>query len=185
MRLKHIMLDNETLSTRTSAAILSIGAVRFDLHSGTIDDSGFYSSVSIDSNVESGRHISESTIVWWMDQGEPAKKLFTEPKVPLLQSLLALTEFIGDDDCQIWSCGADFDIPMLAHAYHSFGLEAPWKFYNANCYRTYKKLPGAPKMTTKAVVKHNALHDAHAQAVHVCEIHAALFSRSNMKASIK
>lgn len=177
------MLDAETLSTRTSAAIISIGAVRFDINSGEVSDNGFYSSVSIDSNTESGRHISESTLLFWMAQGESAKIVFNEPKVHLLQALNDLTTFIGDDDCFVWSCGAAFDIPMIESAYHGFGLEAPWKFFNARCYRTYKGLPGAPKMTKPATVKHHALHDAHAQAVHACEIHSALFLRSNMKAS--
>jgi len=185
MKLNHIMLDFETLSTISTAAIISIGAVRFDLASGTIDDNGFYSSVSIDSNIEAGRHISESTLLWWMDQGEAAKKIFSEPKVPLLQAFEDLAGFIDNPDCQIWSCGADFDIPMAAHAFHTLGIELPWKFYNSNCYRTYKKLPGAPKLRNPAQIKHNALHDAYAQAEHACDIHSALFTRANMKASIK
>lgn len=184
MKLKHIMLDTETLSTLSTAAIISIGAVRFDLVTGVVDDEGFYSSISIDSNVEAGRHISESTLLWWMEQGESAKKVFNEPKVALRQALEDLASFINDPDCQIWSCGADFDIPMVAHAYHSFGLEIPWKFFNANCYRTYKKLVGAPKLRNPPLVKHNALHDAYAQAKHACDIHTALFTRTNMKASI-
>ena len=80
MKLNHIMLDFETFSTISTAAILSIGAVRFDLASGTIDDKGFYSSISIDSNVEAGRHISESTLLWWMDQGEAAKNFSMSQK---------------------------------------------------------------------------------------------------------
>lgn len=183
MQLKHIMLDLETLSTRTAGVIVSIGAVRFDLATGTIDDKAFYRSVSVDSNTRAGRHISESTICWWLEQSKAAKGVFTEDKVHLLDALNDLTGFIGTDNCQVWSCGADFDIPMLAHAYHSFDLGTPWKFFNANCYRTYKKLPGAPKMVTPASIRHNALLDAYAQAVHVCEIHSALFLRNNMKAS--
>lgn len=183
MALNHIMIDAETLSTRADSCIISVGAVRFDLNTGEIDDNGFYQSISIDSNVTAGRHISESTLCWWMEQGTDAQGVFREPKVPLRSALEELAAFISDEGCHIWSNGADFDIPMFSHAFATHDMEIPWKFYNSNCYRTYKKLPGAPKLVTQATVKHNALHDAYAQAVHVCEIHSALFSRVNMKAS--
>lgn len=183
MPLSHIMLDAETLSTRPDACIISVGAVRFDINTGEIEDAGFYRSISVDSN--KGRHISESTLVWWMQQNVEAQKVFTEPKVPLLSALSDLSEFItaSGPDVKMWSNGADFDIPMFAHALDTNGIEVPWKFWNSNCYRTYKKLPGAPKMQTQATVKHNALQDAYVQAVHLCQIHANLFSRENMKAS--
>ena len=40
--MKNIMLDNESLGTVADAAIMSIGAVKFDLDSDAIDDAGFY-----------------------------------------------------------------------------------------------------------------------------------------------
>ena len=43
--MKHIMIDLETLGTVADAAIMSIGAVRFDLDSDKIDDTGFYASI--------------------------------------------------------------------------------------------------------------------------------------------
>ena len=48
--MKNIMIDLETLGNRSDAVILSLGAVKFDLTSGKIDDQGFYASISIDSN---------------------------------------------------------------------------------------------------------------------------------------
>ncbi|NQW82286.1 MAG: 3'-5' exoribonuclease, partial [Polaromonas sp.] len=62
------MVDLETLGTVADAVILSIGAVKFDLDSDAIDDDGFYASISIESNQETGRRIQEDTLIWWMGQ---------------------------------------------------------------------------------------------------------------------
>jgi hypothetical protein len=180
---KNIMLDLETLSTRVDGAILSIGAVKFDLEKGKIDDKGFYSSVSIDSNVEANRHISESTLLWWMDQGEDAKRLFKEAKVVLSESLDNFRDWVGRDDCAIWGNGSDFDVAMLAHAFNTHGLDTPWKFFNVRCFRTFKNLPGAPRCAEPPLIKHHALHDALSQAKHALAIQAALFGKKALVAA--
>lgn len=60
-----IMVDLETLGTTADAVILSIGAVKFDLVSGQIDDEGFYASISVESSLNRKRRISEDTLLWW------------------------------------------------------------------------------------------------------------------------
>lgn len=175
--MKHIMFDAETLGTAADACIMSIGAVRFDLHSDKIDDNGFYASVSIDSNLELKRRVQEDTLIWWMNQGENAKGVFNEEKQTLRTAMSDLADWVGDDDCQVWSNGADFDLPMLAHAYTQLGIEIPWKFWNSNCFRTYKKLPGAKliKLPFNGT-KHNALFDAVHQAQTAQAIYKTLFN---------
>lgn len=182
--MKHIMFDAETLATTADACILSIGAVRFDLESGQIDDQGFYASVSVDSNLELRRRISEDTLIWWLKQGAAAQGVFHESKQTLGTALSELADWIGDDDSHVWSNGADFDLPMLAHAYTQLGQPVPWKFWNSNCFRTYKKLPGAKavKLPASTGVKHNALADAYHQAQCLQAIHAALFTKQKVKA---
>lgn len=171
-RMNNIMIDNETLGTTSDAVIMSIGAVRFNLE-GDIDESGFYSSISVDSNLEHGRAIHEDTLIWWLDQPAEARKVFKEPKVTLEQALMDLIDFVEDGDI-IWSNGASFDIPMLEHAFRQLDLTAPWKFFNSRCVRTYKALPGAEKVG-KPTTSHNALRDAIDQARYVQDIHKAVF----------
>lgn len=174
--MKDLMIDLETLATTADAVIMSIGAVPFDLETGAVSDDGFYVSVSVDSNLEYKRRVSEETLIWWMKQPAAAQQVFHEPKVHLANALEELRDFIGDKDYRVWSNGADFDIPMVAHAFTHAGLAVPWKFWNSKCYRTYKGLPGAKTVPmVEAGVKHNALADAYNQAVHVCAIHKALF----------
>lgn len=172
-----LMIDFETLGTSVDSAIISMGAVRFNLDSNEIDDSAFYASISVDSNLEAGRTISESTLIWWMGQSKEAQKVFTEPKMTLEIALGEFFEWFGeaDDNIRVWSNGADFDIPMMAHAMKHFGWELPWKFWNHKCFRTFKGLPCA-KLAKKPdnALAHNALNDAIAQAKYAQAIQAVL-----------
>lgn len=174
---KDIMVDLETLGTVADSVILSIGAVKFDLETGKIDDDGFYASVSVESNLQMGRRISEDTLLWWFKQPAAAQQVFFEPKETLETAIVQFSDWIGTDDYNIWSNGADFDIPMLAHAFAQHSIEVPWKFWNSHCFRTYKRLPGANAVKpVSAGVKHNAMADAFNQAVHAAAIYQALFA---------
>lgn len=175
-----IMLDLETLGTRADSVIISIGAVKFDPYSDFIEDQGFYASVSIDSNTEAGRHIGEDSLLWWLQKSAAAQKVFSEPKVVLSVALDDLAEWFDHPEYQVWSNGADFDIPMLAHAFHTHGVTAPWKFFNANCFRTIKKLAFAKNAEkVENPLAHNALADAHTQARQL----QLYFKSMNMKAA--
>ena len=175
------MIDLETLGTVADAAIMSIGAVRFDLDSDKIDDTGFYASVSIDSNTEFKRRIQEDTLLCWLKQPIEAQTVFHESKQTLPAALHDLADWIGTDDCHMWSNGADFDLPMLAHAFTQCGMEVPWRFWNSNCFRTYKKLPGAKNVKLPMLgTKHNALFDAIHQAKTAQAIQAKLFGGNHV-----
>ena len=175
--MKHVMIDLETLGTVADAAILSIGAVRFDLDSDAIDDQGFYASVSLDSNSEYKRRIQENTLIWWLRQPVEAQSVFHESKQRLPDALDGLADWMKcDKHTCVWSNGADFDLPMVAHAFAQHQMEVPWKFWNSNCFRTYKKLPGAKQIRAENLgVKHNALSDAFTQAKTLQLIQKALF----------
>lgn len=174
------MLDLETLATTADAVILSIGAVRFDLDAGLVFDepeSLFYRSISIDS--QPGRKISGDTLAWWMMQSKQAQAVFFEPNGTLDDALLALSIWVDPQpgtEPYVWSNGADFDLPMLVHAYEQHDATLPWAPYSGRCYRTYKNLPGARAIkTVRQGEHHNALDDAIFQARHLCAIHQALF----------
>lgn len=183
---KDVMIDMETLGTTADAVILSIGAVKFNLETGKIDDEGFYRSVSVESNLDLGRRISEDTLIWWFNQGPEAQGVYHEEKIDLDTALVELSDWIGAGDFNPWSNGADFDLPMLQHAYTQLKVETPWKFWNNRCFRTLKNLPGAKAIKVPfAGVQHNALADAHHQAVWACEIHKQLFGKTAVKGKVK
>lgn len=179
--MKHVMIDTETLGTTADAAIMSIGAVKFDLDSDAVDDKGFYASVSIDSNLELKRRVQEDTLIWWLKQPVEAQGVFHESKQTLPTALRELVDWVGDGEYHMWSNGADFDLPMLAHAFAQCSMDPPWKFYNNRCFRTYKNLPGAKNIKLPfGGVKHNALFDAVHQAKTVQAIHAKLFADNHV-----
>lgn len=165
-----IMIDLETLDTAVSGVILSIGACKFDAHG--ISNDGFYRAITIESNLAEHRTISPSTLLWWLDQTDRAKQVLTDPQsVSLSQALDDLREWIGPmwKAKRVYGNGADFDISMLAHAYHL--SPTPWQFYNVRCFRTIKNLTKAKDVPKPAnALAHNALFDAVAQAQHLIDI---------------
>ena len=170
------MIDLETLDNVPSGVVMSLGAVKFDIDSDKIDDNAFYASISIESNLDLGRTISESTINWWMQQEPKARAVFQEKKISLATALMDFRGWMNDGvDYKMWGNGADFDQPFLQSAYRQLKQEAPWKFWNNRCFRTFKNLPHAHKAKfMPSGVKHNALHDAMNQAKHAQAIQKVL-----------
>ena len=169
--MKNVMIDLETLGTKPGSVILSIGAVKFGKE-GLGDE--FYAAIELDSATRSGLTIDASTVAWWMDQSEEARKVFTEsPRDPLFAALKNLQTYLRkgctESDVKIWGNGADFDNVLLAAAYDVVNLPVPWKFYNNRCYRTMKSMSAVPKPDREGV-HHNALDDAKYQALHLVSI---------------
>ena len=57
-----VMLDLETMSVRSNAAIASIGAVKFEVGSGIVDQ--FYRTVDLRTCKAVGLHVDPETVVW-------------------------------------------------------------------------------------------------------------------------
>jgi len=161
-----IMIDLETLSTRPDAVIASIGACRFDPSTGEIDPNTFHHQLMMDDQIRDGRHISASTLRFWLEQSSEAQKEL-RGRDYLSQTLdrFALWVTRSFDEC-VWSNGASFDIPILEHAYSTVeGLPVPWRHGKVRCYRTLKALVGTRAVQTFInPLAHNALEDAIFQA---------------------
>lgn len=162
-----IMVDLETYDTRSSAAILSIGACHIDWQREEITDP-FYRIIDLQTCLDAGLTESESTKKWWDRQGPEARRVFTDPSVSLLQGLTDFAtylKFFGTSKVKLWGNGSDFDNVILTHAYNKLGLDAPWRFYNNRCFRTVRKeLASYIQEPDRAGVHHNALDDAMFQA---------------------
>jgi hypothetical protein len=172
----HLMIDLETMSTASDAAILSIGIQPFNPEFNSIDESlGILIHVDLQACINAGLRIDASTIMWWMTQNDNARAglVGREPQL-LSQALKKIEEFgrrfhrLPTDwkYLKVWSNGAGFDIPILENAYRRCGFEIPWKFYNVLDVRTMKFM--APEVeAVKPEIAHNALSDAQAQALYV------------------
>jgi hypothetical protein len=172
----NIMVDLETMGNRGNAAIVSIGAVRFD-KDGLHEE--FYKVVDLDSSVMAGMDIDVSTISWWLAQGPEAQKIFSSstPKTSLKAALTDFAAFIRTG-AEVWGNGADFDNVILKSAYNAIGMTLPWKYWNNRCYRTMKGLYKQVSLK-RTGTHHNALDDAKTQAEHLIRI----FEHSRKEAS--
>lgn len=156
-----VMLDIETLSTRNNASILAIAAIKFNSktsHKNFDDMEKFFAKVEIESCKSLDLHIDEKTVKWWEEQDkEIYNEMFGGVREDLKVILEKFKKWYGNSE-KIWSHGATFDIPILAEAYSRFGMETPWKFWNARDTRTLFDLAG---ITNRDLPKNNLHHPLH------------------------
>lgn len=168
--MNNVMLDLETLDTKPTAAILSIGAVVFDKNGLGAE---FYQTIALDSCTRAGLTVSGDTFKWWMAQKGEARKALFENNQDLIQVLDAFSAWISIATdiltVKVWGNGADFDNAMMQHAYSAVDLVAPWMFWNNRCYRTTTALLGREPRKQEGVL-HNALDDAKSQAKHLITV---------------
>ena len=172
----NVMIDLETLDTKPTSMILTIGAVAFDVDEGLGQE--FYSGVRLDFAYPPDRlSTSGDTILWWLQQSDAARARVTQdcgPSAPWLDDMLwNLSDWFEKNfspEVKVWGNGASFDNAILANAYGYCGETLPWKFYNDRCYRTLKNLYPAITADPFEGVQHNALDDAKHQARHAIKL---------------
>tara|TARA_X000000368_G_C23048162_1_gene720067 strand:- start:520 stop:1029 length:510 start_codon:yes stop_codon:yes gene_type:complete len=155
---KQIVLDLETLSTRSNAAIVSIGAVAID-NLEIVDE--FYVNVDPKTCKDVGLHIDPITIEWWAEQDRETREALQINPVPLQEALDKFVSWYGSESIPIWGFGANFDVVIMESALQAEGITAPWKFWDIYCLRTLSNVLDRrlPKKNN-----HNALDDAKAEA---------------------
>lgn len=169
-----VMIDIETLSTRPDSVILVIGAIKFSRNVDLepfeklekIDT--FYKRITIESCIDIGLRIDESTVKWWKQQNPKVRyeALENPDRIPLKQALQELSSFIKDSS-HIWANSPDFDCTILGEAFNRFEMDIPWKFWNTRDCRTLFDLGGVSKLNMPTGDEHNALYDCYRQIVGV------------------
>jgi hypothetical protein len=167
----HIMIDIETMGTRPTAPIVSIGAVAFDGNGITRD---FYRVVNLESAVAGGGIIEPGTVMWWLTQSDEARAALThdidEPLDDVLEAFALWATATTIDG--VWGNGATFDNVLVAEAYKRLDMLVPWPFWKDRCYRTVKNMFPAVELVRNGT-HHHALSDAETQALHLIEISKA------------
>ena len=170
----NIMIDLETLDTKPSSVILSVGLVAFD-------DEKIYDTLYVvppaQPQLDLGRTVSFSTIAWWMQQSTEAKSVFKEQEKN--QSSLKYATYLSEianfiqsyPKAKLYSYGSDFDLVILSHAFNHANMKVPWFFTNNRCFRTWCDDRNVPYKSSKSPdVTHNALQDAIDQANHMISV---------------
>lgn len=153
----NIVVDIETLSLQSDAAIVSIAAVPFNPR-GLVGErpsfskvfevypreaeetlGSFYEVVNATSCALAGMHIDMDTVQWWSKQDESAKAelLYREP-LTIGHAMNAFHNYIEsikkahDVEVIVWAQGSDFDFPILTNAYSKVMKDAklPWHYRN-------------------------------------------------------
>jgi len=181
-KIREIMVDLETMGTGTNSAIVAIGAV---------DSNGvsFGYTVSLESCIDAGLEMDASTVLWWLQQSDEARRIFAKdvPRAPLKEALSVFSEFVlGIPDpttkrgqVRLWGNSAAFDLGLLGNAYDKLKMNRPWKYWEEACYRTLKNLRRDIPQGPIVGVKHNAVDDARSQLVHLQKLLAATQQSEN------
>lgn len=160
-----VMVDIESLGTEPGAAILSVGAVTFDVD-GVDEDAGFYGEASLQSNEDAGLTFDADTIEWWFGQSDEAKTVLTggDDLADVLEEFAAWFDDVGADE--VWANSPSFDCRLLGAAFDAVDVDVPWAYYEERDFRTLKNLPdvGDTFPVNDDAVEHDAFDDAVVQA---------------------
>lgn len=154
-----LMIDIEGLGTGPETAILTIAAQAFDPFGTGWYDKHYYARIDLES--QENRKIEQGTIDWWATQPAVVKEeAFAEDgRIPLNQALEGLGKLVWHSN-RIWAQGPTYDMNILEHAYKSYNMALPWKYYMVRDSRTVFSLwPDQPIPPTS----HHALEDCRRQ----------------------
>jgi hypothetical protein len=181
-----IMIDLETLATSTDAAILTIGAVKFDplgleLKEPAMDS--FYCKVDLDSCDRIGLVTNDDTIAWWASQSKEAQEAAFDPtdRIDVEEAFARLYKFCWGAK-RVWSNGSCFDIMICEHVFKKVGRAIPWKFWEIRDVRTAFDLGINPQRPP--VTAHHALEDAYNQAIGIQNVYNTLRSSTTYEGKL-
>lgn len=164
-----MMVDWETLDTKHTAAVRSVGWVVFCYDTKQILRTGYIDGINVQAQLKLGRTISWSTLCWWMAQSEEARQaMFTDDaETTFREAVMELGREFQDLECvEIWGNGTDFDTKITESLLDLLHMPPFWHFRKQRCYREF--MIGKQRIH-KPEVSHHAMHDAIAQAKNVLE----------------
>lgn len=167
-----VMLDLETMGKKSNSALVSIGAVEFNIETGeTLRE--FYEVVDLQSCLDAGLKVEASTIYWWLMQSEAARKRICEEGEHIHNVLIGFNLWMLNcvKDVKIWGNGARFDIGILEDAYVACGFKTPWNFRSEMDVRTLVNFaPNVKTNTPFTGVEHDPIDDCKHQIKYCVEI---------------
>lgn len=163
-----LMIDLETTGTKPGCKVLTLGAFGFDKNGNQVE---FYARMSVAEMEKSLFKDEESTISWWNTQSTDAYAEAFEGKEDPKEALANFKMFVLQNfdirsrvnKFEVWSCGIDFDFPILREFMERYGYKGLWNFWQQYDYRTIKNCFPGVKMYEQNTAKHTALEDCKAQ----------------------
>lgn len=138
--MRDIIIDAETLDTKDTAVIPSIGARLCNLETGEMGE-GFHVKLDVQAQIDAGYTISASTLAFWLNQQQAARSYLIDimdRKVPLVSRQVGfsmLHQFISSvKNAHAWGNGISFDLGLCIREWGDDNL--PWEFWNEQDVRT-------------------------------------------------
>ena len=170
-----LMVDVESMGKRPDAAVVSIGAVFFDLQSCTLGPT-FLQTIHLGSAVANGGTMDPGTVLWWLGQSEEARKGIRFGGRAIGDVLEDFRDWIAKTcrpaDARPWGNSDFFDLPKIESAYTRLCMSTPWFWTNCRDFRTVRNLHPHVEydFKSKGDDAHNALVDAIFQTEHLFKI---------------
>lgn len=166
--INELMIDIETSGNKPGCKVLSLGAFGFDKDGNQVE---FYRRFDTKSQIAQGLFDNEETMSWWNRQGKEAFEEAFGGDTDPIQGIADFKQWVMQnfktgkfDKFSVWSCGIDFDFPILNRFFEAYGFRGcPWPYYTQRDYRTLKNLFPIIKQSEGNVSKHCAIEDAKAQ----------------------
>ena len=185
-KLVGMFLDIETLGTKVTSQVLSIGVVVGDLSTGEVLDR-----IQINLSVaeQSNRTVDAATVHFWHEVR------FANQKVWYLNTKNSITDLVSGlnqlDDfmlkwsgSSVWGNGPEFDQAIVKHLYEQYGKTIPWEFRDNQSVRTMVLLgrligidPKYDTALSRNLLKHVAVDDAELEFIYCSIIYRKLLSR--------
>lgn len=185
--MNNVMIDIETLGSASGSALLSIGAIFFDIESGVLDKH-IYIEIDLNDSLKHGMSIEGDKLQWWLKQSNATRKLIHSQNTAfsLKDALEIFSKFLKDSKIQndliVWGNSAKYVFGILSDAYNKLDLTIPWNSDNERCLNTFSSLkPKIKDNTTFVGIKHYPLHDCEYQIEYCNKIWVELFPPSNIE----
>lgn len=155
MKTLDITLDLETCALCPTAAVMSIGAVAWDMYNEDtpfFGDEEFCAHIDMRSMLVNGFTVDPQTLEWWSAQSDEAKKAVLaddtdyDADVPCRDIATAVKDLFawikqekeahGADSVNLWCQGSDFDIAILRNICHKIGIGIPVPYTNFRDHRS-------------------------------------------------
>lgn len=164
------MVDVECMGIRSDAALLSIGAVFFDLSTQTLGPT-FLKTIHLGSAVTAGGTMDPSTVIWWLGQSDEARRgvQFGGHHISNVLDDFAvwISQTCRPADVRMWGNSAEFDVLKIESAYQRCDKKVPWFWTNVRDFRTVRNMN--PQVVYDPKDKGNEAHNALADAIFQAE----------------
>ena len=179
-KMKHVMLDIETLGVGDKAPILSVAAVNFNLHTGEYldyftHDATLHKKISLEDNIKYGFNIEPDALRWWLktDANLLNETIHKKNHYTKIEDVISkLNKFCLNK--YVWARSPSFDINHLKRVADACNLNLNINYQKEMDVRTLQTL--YPEVSNSIEFEGKA-HDALQDCIHQIKIVSEIYNK--------